>query len=61
MTAKRLLAAAGLALFPLAAMAAGLGKLTVLSTLGQPLRAEVEVVSIQRGEAESLAAKLASP
>jgi pilus assembly protein FimV len=61
MTAKRLLAAAGLALFPLATMAAGLGKLTVLSTLGQPLRAEVEVVSIQRGEAESLAAKLASP
>ena len=61
MTVKRLLAAAGLALFPLAAMAAGLGKLTVLSALGQPLRAEVEVVSIQRGEAESLAAKLASP
>ena len=33
----------------------------MLSALGQPLRAEVEVVSLQRGEAESLAARIASP
>ena len=44
----------------LATHAAGLGRLTVLSGLGQPLRAEIEVVSLERGEAESLAAKLAA-
>jgi len=42
-------------------MAAGLGKLTVLSGLGQPLRAEIEIVALQRSEAEALAAKIASP
>ncbi len=55
----RLLALAGLLLLPVAALAAGLGKLTVLSGLGQPLKAEIEVVALQRGEAESLAAKIA--
>jgi pilus assembly protein FimV len=37
-----------------------LGRLTVLSGLGQPLRAEIEIVSLQRGEAETLAAQLAT-
>ena len=37
-------ALAGLLLLPLAALAAGLGKLTVLSGLGQPLRAEIDQV-----------------
>ena len=41
--------------------AAGLGRLTVLSGLGQPLRAEIEVVSLQKGEADSLQARLAPP
>ena len=41
------------------AWAAGLGKLTVLSGLGQPLRAEIEVVALQRGEVESLQARVA--
>jgi len=45
----------------LAAHAAGLGRLTVLSPLGQPLVAEVEIVSVQRGEEEGLAARLAAP
>ncbi len=53
-----LAAIAGLAL-PSLAMAAGLGKLSVLSTLGQPLRAEIEVVSLQKGEGDSLGARLA--
>lgn len=57
----RWLALAGALLFPLGAMAAGLGKLAVMSGLGQPLRAEIEVVSLQRGEAETLAARIASP
>ena len=53
-----LAAVAGLAL-PSLALAAGLGKLTVLSSLGQPLKAEIEIVSLQRGEGDSLGARLA--
>ncbi len=41
--------------------AAGLGKLTVLSSLGQPLRAEIELTSVSQDEAGGLVAKLASP
>lgn len=52
-------AVAGMAL-PSIACAAGLGKISVLSALGQPLKAEIEIVSLQRGEGDSLAAKLAS-
>jgi pilus assembly protein FimV len=43
-----------------AADAAGLGRLAVLSALGQPLAAEVEVVSVQPGEEEGLTARLAT-
>jgi len=57
----RLLALLTLALLPLEVLAAGLGRLAVLSGLGQPLRAEIEVVSLQRGEAESLSARIATP
>ncbi|MFJ7565908.1 FimV/HubP family polar landmark protein [Herminiimonas sp. NPDC097707] len=42
------------------AHAAGLGKLTVLSSLGQPLRAEIELTSVSPDEAGSLIPKLAS-
>jgi pilus assembly protein FimV len=42
------------------ANAAGLGKLTVLSALGQPLRAEIELTSVSNEEAAGLVAKLAS-
>lgn len=41
------------------AWAAGLGRLTVQSALGQPLRAEVEITSLARDEAASLSVKLA--
>jgi pilus assembly protein FimV len=44
-----------------AANAAGLGKLTVLSALGQPLRAEIELTAVSGDEASGLVAKLASP
>ena len=44
---------------PSLASAAGLGKLSVQSQLGQPLRAEIEIVSLQRGEGDSLGARLA--
>jgi pilus assembly protein FimV len=43
------------------ASAAGLGKLTVLSSLGQPLRAEIELTAVSNQEASNLVAKLASP
>ena len=40
--------------------AAGLGKLTVLSALGQPLRAEIELTSVTREEVGNIVVKLAS-
>jgi len=36
-----------------------LGKLSVLSQLGQPLRAEIEILSLQKGEGDTLGARLA--
>ncbi|HSD59504.1 MAG TPA: FimV/HubP family polar landmark protein [Burkholderiales bacterium] len=42
------------------AQAAGLGKLTVMSALGEPLSAEIELVNIQKEELSSLNAKVAS-
>ncbi|HEX8989010.1 MAG TPA: hypothetical protein VF816_13715, partial [Rhodocyclaceae bacterium] len=50
--------AMALAIVPLGAQAAGLGRLTVTSALGQPLRAEIEVTA-SRDEASSLAARMA--
>ncbi|TAK84558.1 MAG: pilus assembly protein FimV [Betaproteobacteria bacterium] len=44
---------------PLAAYAVGLGRLTVLSALGQPLDAEIEIVSLQKGEEQGFSARLA--
>src|SRR5882762_3661133 len=41
--------------------AAGLGQLSVISPLGQPLNAEIEIVSLQPGEEEGLVARLAPP
>ncbi len=45
---------------PLGVSAAGLGKVTVLSALGQPLRAEVDITA-SREELSSLSARVASP
>jgi pilus assembly protein FimV len=45
----------------LSAEAAGLGRLTVLSNLGQPFRGEVDLVSVKKEEISSLTARLASP
>jgi pilus assembly protein FimV len=54
-----LAAAIGLAA-ALAAQAAGLGRLIVLSPLGSPLLAEIELVSLQPGEEDGLTARIAS-
>ncbi len=43
------------------AYAAGLGKLSVTSSLGQPLSAEIDLVALQPGEFEVLTARVASP
>src|SRR6185503_157636 len=57
---KAVVMAALFCALPLVAQAAGLGKLTLISALGQPLNAEVEIVSLQPGE-EDLSARLGSP
>jgi pilus assembly protein FimV len=56
------ISALALALFllPSLAVAAGLGKLTVLSGLGQPLRAEIELLATEKGEADNLSVRLPS-
>ena len=54
------LVAAGLIAVPLMADAAGLGKLSVTSALGQPLAAEIELFAADKAELDSLSATLAS-
>ena len=56
---KATVVAVAIAVLPLATHAAGLGKITVLSALGQPLKAELEVSATQ-DEALSLAVKVAA-
>jgi len=52
--------AAALALTaPVSAFAAGLGKLNVLSPLGQALNAEIEIVALRPGEEDTLVARVA--
>ena len=53
--------AALLVLMPGVANAAGLGKLNVLSSLGQPLVAEVELISVDKDDLSSMTASLSSP
>ena len=58
------LAAIGLALAltaPLAATAAELGRLTVLSGVGEALRAEIDIVDVRANETRSLVARLGTP
>lgn len=45
---------------PWAVLAAGLGKLTINSALGQPLQAEIDLVAVNNEEISSLAAQLGS-
>ncbi|MDO9467507.1 MAG: FimV/HubP family polar landmark protein, partial [Thiobacillus sp.] len=54
------LVAAGLIAVPLLANAAGLGKLSITSALGQPLAAEIELFAADKAELDSLSANLAS-
>ncbi len=52
---------AGVLALPVPALAVALGKLVVSSGLGQPLVAEIEVLSVTKDELESLTAKIAEP
>lgn len=56
---KRISLAVCFALMPMAAGAAGLGKLTVMSGLGEPLNAEVELLATSNEELASLSAQIA--
>jgi len=53
--------AVALLLAPMLVHAAGLGRLAVQSSLGQPLSAEIDLVSVRGEEAATLEARLASP
>ncbi|MFA7505687.1 MAG: FimV/HubP family polar landmark protein, partial [Burkholderiaceae bacterium] len=55
------LAVSGGLFLPQDSYAAGLGRLTVQSALGQPLQAEVEITSLSQEESSSLVARLATP
>lgn len=56
---KRWLPALLVVLLPLTTHAAGMGRLNVLSTLGQPLRAEVELLSVGKADVSTLIVRLA--
>ncbi|MCX7627743.1 MAG: hypothetical protein N2Z69_04935 [Methylophilaceae bacterium] len=56
---RRISVAVCFAFIPIIAEAAGLGKLTVISGLGQPLNAEIELLSTTPEELDSLSARIA--
>lgn len=58
---KKLFVFSVLALFASMAQAVGMGRLNVLSALGQPLRVEIELLSVDKQELGTLNARLASP
>ena len=58
---KTCVLAVTMAALPWFANAAGLGRLNVLSGLGQPFRGEIDLVSVQPGESDSLVVSLAPP
>jgi pilus assembly protein FimV len=60
-TIRKTLIAVLLVLIPVSAHAAGLGKLSSFSALGQPFRAEIELVSVTKEESLTLSARLAPP
>jgi pilus assembly protein FimV len=57
---KQITLAVCLAFMPLASYAAGLGKLNVNSGLGEPLKAEIELLSVTPEELSTLVASIAS-
>ena len=56
---KKLSIALGLTLLPISVLAAGLGQLNVASGIGEPLKAEIELLSVSASEKDSLKAQIA--
>jgi len=50
-----------IAFLPGFADAVGLGRINMLSALGDPLNAEIDLVSVSKEEASTLSARLANP
>ncbi len=57
---KRITVALCMALVPISVFAAGLGKLNVMSGLGEPLKADIELISVTPEELSSITATIAS-
>ncbi|MFM9834504.1 MAG: FimV/HubP family polar landmark protein [Methylophilaceae bacterium] len=57
---KKISVALCMALLPISVIAAGLGKLNVQSGIGEPLRADIELISITPDELSSITAAIAS-
>ena len=57
---KKISIALCMALIPISVFAAGLGKLNVMSGLGEPLKADIELISVTAEELNSLTAGIAS-
>jgi pilus assembly protein FimV len=57
---KRITVALCMALVPISVFAAGLGKLNVMSGLGEPLKADIELLSVTPEELSSITAVIAS-
>ena len=57
---KRISIALCMALLPISVFAAGLGKLNVMSGLGEPLKADIELISVTPEEMNSITASIAS-
>ena len=57
---KRITVALCMALVPISVFAAGLGKLNVMSGLGEPLKADIELISVTAEELNSITATIAS-
>ena len=57
---KQITVALCMALVPISVFAAGLGKLNVMSGLGEPLKADIELISVTPEELSSISAAIAS-
>jgi pilus assembly protein FimV len=57
---KQITVALCMALVPISVFAAGLGKLNVMSGLGEPLKADIELISVTAEELSSISAAIAS-
>ncbi len=57
---KRLSIALCMALVPISVFAAGLGKLNVMSSLGEPLKADIELIAVTPEDLNSITAAIAS-